>query len=193
MKTTSAIFPVRFTAAALVLLVASAASAQDTGAPATDAEAGASPTVAETAPASPSPTAAETAPASASPAVPEAANAPASALTDAPGADTAVNPHKMMGELSGGPLGTPTATRGNPQPGTSTAIPTLNPTPVFPLGNPTGAGNWIGDTGIEGQCDPSISFEDCAKIVEELKDDNTTVPTPVMDDAEVLDAEAAKD
>lgn len=166
MKTTSAILPVRFTAAALVLLIASAAAAQDTGAPAaTGPEAGALPAV--------------------------SAAAPASALTDAPNGAAVTNPHKMLGGLNGGSLGSPTATRGNPQPGTSTAIPTLNPAPVFPLGNPTGAGNWIGDTGIEGQCDPSVSFEDCALIAEELKNDDAAVPAAGLDEAEVLDADAA--
>lgn len=71
------------------------------------------------------------------------------------------NPHEMLDELSGGPLGSPTATRGNPLPGTSTAIPTTNPATVFPLSNPTGAGVWIEDTGIDGQCDPSQSFGKC--------------------------------
>ena len=86
--------------------------------------------------------------------------APASMAQDAAGT-VANNPHEMLAQLSGGPLGSPTATRGNPLPGTSTSIPTTNPATVFPLGNPSGAGKWVEDTGLEGKCDPSQSFEKC--------------------------------
>lgn len=121
-------------ATALALVLAPAAMAQDAAAPDTPAS--------ETAQPVPAP------------------ESGAAGLQDAVGT-VANNPHEMLDQLSGGPLGSPTATRGNPLPGTSTSIPTTNPATVFPLGNPSGAGKWVEDTGLEGKCDPSQSFEKC--------------------------------
>lgn len=142
MKTPSVIRPARIAAAtALALLFAAGAMAQDAAAP---AAAGSEAVV-------------QPVPQAGAAATPEAA-----ATGEQNGAGTvANNPHEMLDQLSGGPLGSPTATRGNPLPGTSTSIPTTNPATVFPLGNPTGAGVWVEDTGIEGKCDPSQSFEKC--------------------------------
>ncbi len=101
---------------------------------------------------------AQTAPApGASPAV----QLPPPAAPAAPGAATGQpNPHEMMGDLSGGPAGSPTAERGNPRPGTSTSIPTTNPAPVIPLAERTG-GTSAENTGIAGQCDPNVSLGNC--------------------------------
>lgn len=90
------------------------------------------------------------------PATPEAATpevlAPEAAADD---------PHAMLPALTGGPMGSPTALRGNPVPGTSTAIPTTNPADVMPL--PVREGRPLGreDTGIDGQCDPVVSLANC--------------------------------
>lgn len=71
------------------------------------------------------------------------------------------NPHEMLGPLEGGPDGSPTARRGDPLPGTSTSIPTLNPTPVPPLSIRRGENRSTENTGIGGQCDPDVGLGNC--------------------------------
>lgn len=92
---------------------------------------------------------------------PDAASAPAKSTgaAETPPAPEN-NPHLLLNELHGGPAGSPTAQRGNPQPGTSTSIPTINPADVKPI---TAQGRRVTDeavedTGIDGQCDPNVSF-----------------------------------
>lgn len=67
----------------------------------------------------------------------------------------------MLPALTGGPLGSPTALRGNPVPGTSTSIPTANPASVLPLPAREGKPVEQEDTGIDGQCDPVVSPNTC--------------------------------
>lgn len=78
----------------------------------------------------------------------------------APEGQTGINPHALLGELNGGPGGSPTAQRGNPRPGTSTSIPTTNPATVEPLTQrgTDGDDDAVEDTGIAGQCDPVVSL-----------------------------------
>lgn len=104
-----------------------------------------------------------------------APSADAPAQSGATGADTgtlggpAADPHRLLDDLSGGPQGSPTAQRGNPQPGTSTSIPTTNPATIRPL-EQRGAGNEnvaVEDTGFEGQCDPVVSIG-CPAIADQL-------------------------
>lgn len=74
------------------------------------------------------------------------------------------NPHAMLPALTGGPLGSPTALRGNPVPGTSTSIPTMNPARVAPLPAREGKPVERENTGIDGQCDPVVSFGECPNL-----------------------------
>lgn len=104
----------------------------------------------------------DAAPAPSEAAVPQATGAGAASSDSArqPGNQAVQDPHEMLPALSGGPAGSPTAQRGNPVPGTSTSIPTVNPATVRPLeqqrpGNENVA---VEDTGIEGQCDPVVSI-----------------------------------
>lgn len=87
---------------------------------------------------------------------------PPSSGSGAPNAGGEVlrNPHEMLDALAGGPDGSPTARRRNPLPGTSTSIPTMNPTPVAPLSNPR-RGETGENTGIDGQCDPVVGLGNC--------------------------------
>lgn len=91
------------------------------------------------------------------PAAPEAAQPG----TAAPEGSAPANPHAMLPALTGGPLGSPTALRGNPVPGTSTSIPTTNPASVMPLPAREGRPVEREDTGIDGQCDPVVSLNTC--------------------------------
>lgn len=80
------------------------------------------------------------------------------------------DPHALLDDLSGGPQGSPTAQRGNPQPGTSTSIPTTNPATVRPVEQER-AGNSdisVEDTGFEGQCDPVVSIG-CPGVADQLQ------------------------
>ncbi|MBB1491212.1 MULTISPECIES: hypothetical protein [unclassified Paracoccus (in: a-proteobacteria)] len=84
-------------------------------------------------------------------------------------ADPAADPHRLLDEMSGGPQGSPTAQRGNPQPGTSTSIPTTNPATIRPVEQER-AGNSdmaVEDTGFEGQCDPVVSIG-CPAVADQL-------------------------
>lgn len=90
------------------------------------------------------------------PAAPDAARAEGQPEAAAP-----ANPHSMLPALTGGPLGSPTALRGNPVPGTSTSIPTTNPARVMPLPVREGKPLEREDTGIDGQCDPVVSLGAC--------------------------------
>lgn len=97
------------------------------------------------------------------PGSPDAAIAPAAPTAPAAAAGDAAperNPHILLDELHGGPTGSPTAQLSNPQPGTSTSIPTTHPATVRPLParDGTSAGVSVEDTGIDGQCDPNVSF-----------------------------------
>ena len=69
-----------------------------------------------------------------------------------------VHPAGLLDKLNGGPEGSPTAQRGNPQPGTSTSIPTTNPAPIRPVQQqgPASSDLAVENTGIEGQCDPVV-------------------------------------
>lgn len=108
--------------------------------------------VAQTAPSSGEPTAGQVSPPAPQPA------------TETTGAATArPNPHEMLGDLTGGPAGSPSAERGNPRPGTSTSIPTVNPAPVIPLAERTG-GTSAENTGIAGQCDPNVGLGNCPQV-----------------------------
>lgn len=79
------------------------------------------------------------------------------------------NPHALLGELNGGPDGSPTAQRGNPRPGTSTSIPTAHPATVQPLEHRAGDEDVaIEDTGIQGQCDPVVSIG-CPAVADRLQ------------------------
>lgn len=109
------------------------------------------------------------------PAADTGASAAAAPSSDAPAqggmeaAGAAADPHRLLDDLSGGPQGSPTAQRGNPQPGTSTSIPTTHPATGRPL-EQRGAGNenvTVEDTGIEGQCDPVVTFG-CPAIADQL-------------------------
>lgn len=134
-------------AAAAALLIASAGLAQD-GAPAAGAGASSAP------------------PAAAGATMPAAAAPADGAATQGAAAD----PHRLLDDMSGGPQGSPTAQRGNPQPGTSTSIPTTNPATVRPL-EQRGAGNAdvaVEDTGFEGQCDPVVSIG-CPGVADQLQ------------------------
>ncbi|MRX50121.1 hypothetical protein GI374_06575 [Paracoccus sp. S-4012] len=120
----------------------------------------------------------------------------------APGAETGAatgalrNPHRLLPELSGGPQGSPTSQRGNPQPGTSTSIPTTNPATVRPVEQerlgPDGQAVSIEDTGIEGQCDPVVSLG-CPTIADQLQAgaDAGATSDPVAADAEAPGVDAA--
>lgn len=99
-----------------------------------------------------------------------AAGADVSPAPPAEAQGAAADPHRLLDEMSGGPQGSPTAQRGNPQPGTSTSIPTANPATVRPLeqrggGNETVA---VEDTGFEGQCDPVVSIG-CPAVADQLQ------------------------
>lgn len=78
------------------------------------------------------------------------------------------NPHEVLGELSGGPAGSPTALRGNPLPGTSTSIPTTNPAPVLPLPERQGQVTERENTGIQGQCDPVVGLGNCPELFQDV-------------------------
>lgn len=91
---------------------------------------------------------------------PSADAAPEAEAVQTDGAAPA-NPHAMLPALTGGPLGSPTALRGNPVPGTSTSIPTTNPARVMPLPAREGKPVERENTGIDGQCDPVVSLGTC--------------------------------
>ncbi|WP_162630694.1 hypothetical protein [Paracoccus endophyticus] len=92
---------------------------------------------------------------------PDAQTVPPDSLPSGSVGDSVDNPHSMLGELTGGPDGSPTALRGNPLPGTSTSIPTANPAPVIPLPEREGKAAERETTGIEGQCDPVVGLGNC--------------------------------
>lgn len=95
--------------------------------------------------------------------------------------DVPANPHEMLGELTGGPDGSPTALRGNPLPGTSTSIPTTNPAPVVPLAERQGQPVDRERTGIEGQCDPVVGLGNCpepSQVRPGLRDADALAPAP---------------
>ncbi len=95
--------------------------------------------------------------------------------------DMPANPHEMLGELTGGPDGSPTALRGNPLPGTSTSIPTTNPAPVVPLSERQGQPVDCERTGIEGQCDPVVGLGNCPEPSQArsgLRDSDALAPGP---------------
>lgn len=71
------------------------------------------------------------------------------------------DPHAVLGELAGGPDGSPTALRLNPLPGTSTSIPTMYPAAIPPIAEREGGTVVREETGIEGQCDPVVSLGEC--------------------------------
>lgn len=71
------------------------------------------------------------------------------------------DPHAILGELAGGPDGSPTALRLNPLPGTSTSIPTMYPAAIPPIAERQGGTVVREETGIEGQCDPVVSLGEC--------------------------------
>lgn len=91
----------------------------------------------------------------------ETPQAPSDSLPPGAAGETTDNPHEMLPALTGGPDGSPTALRGNPVPGTSTSIPTVNPAPVRPLPERQGQTVTREDTGIQGQCDPVVGLADC--------------------------------
>ena len=109
------------------------------------------------------------------PATPDAAQPEGAA----PGGSAPANPHAMLPELTGGPLGSPTALHGNPVPGTSTSIPTANPATVTPLPAREGKPVEREDTGIDGQCDPAVSLNTCPQRPE--ADVTQAVTTDVPD------------
>lgn len=105
-------------------------------------------------------------------AAPPAAAVPATGAASGAGAPqgAAADPHRLLDDMSGGPQGSPTAQRGNPQPGTSTSIPTTNPATVRPVEQER-AGNSniaVEDTGFEGQCDPVVSIG-CPAVADQLQ------------------------
>lgn len=109
------------------------------------------------------------------------------------------NPHEVLGELSGGPAGSPTALRGNPLPGTSTSIPTTNPAPVLPLPERQGQVAERENTGIQGQCDPVVGLGNCPELFQNVVEPpaSGTDPTaaeaqPVANDAPATSADEAQ-
>lgn len=95
------------------------------------------------------------------------------------------NPHALLPPLEGGPDGSPTGRRGNPLPGTSTSIPTTNPATVSPLPDADGTFTRTENTGIEGQCDPVVSFGECPDIPNISADGTVIEPDALAGDAPV--------
>lgn len=100
--------------------------------------------------------------AGAAPQVSEAVVAPppADAPAGAASAPTPSDPHAGLPGLNGGPAGSPTAERGNPRPGTSTAIPTTNPAPVAPLAE-RARNEPAENAATAAECDPVVSLANC--------------------------------
>lgn len=124
------------------------------------------------APPAPSEMAPADAPATAEPAPASTGGAPAPAAGAELGKPADL--HALLDDLSGGPEGSPTAQRSNPQPGTSTSIPTTNPATVRRVEQerPGNENMAVEDTGIEGQCDPVVSIG-CPAIADRLQPKTT--------------------